>query len=117
MGGGVNTLASYVLYWVLLALLSPQGAYAISFVVGLILSYILNLRFVFRKRHSSSKMLMFLAVYLLVYVLGAGVLHVAIFYLGIPAGLAPLLSIICTLPVSFLLLRLLLADRTTSTKE
>lgn len=109
--GVLNTLSTLLLYWLLLALLSPQAAYAVSFAIGVILSYVLNLRFVFRERHSTKKVLLFPLVYLATYALGAGVLQVAIHRLSVPAAVAPLLSIVCTLPVSFLLIRWLLANR------
>lgn len=110
--GVLNTLLTLVLYWLLLILLSPQAAYAVSFAAGVTLSYALNLRFVFRKRHSTKKMLLFPLVYLTTYALGAGVLRLAIHRFDIHPGVAPLLSIVCTLPVSFLLIRWLLAERT-----
>ena len=116
-GGGANTLATYGLYWLLLLVMQPQGAYAVSFAAGVALSYVLNLRFVFRQRHSNSKMAMFPLVYLIVYALGAGVLHVAIRHFGVRAGLAPLLSIACTLPVSFVLTRWFLTDRSGSATD
>lgn len=117
MGGGANTLATYGFYWLLLLVLQPQGAYAMSFAAGVALSYVLNLRFVFRQRHSNKKMAMFPLVYLIIYALGAGVLHIAIRHLGVHAGVAPLLSIACTLPVSFILTRWFLTDRSGSATD
>jgi putative flippase GtrA len=111
ISGLLNTFATLVLYWLLLYLFSPHAAYAISFASGVALSYLLNLRFVFRERHSTRKMIIFPAVYLLTYAVGALALQLAIRYWGVAAGLAPLLSIACTVPISFLLLRWLLTDR------
>jgi len=111
ISGLLNTFATLVLYWLLLYLFSPHAAYAISFASGVALSYLLNLRFVFRERHSTRKMLIFPAVYLLTYAVGALVLQLAIRYWRVAAGLAPLLSVACTVPISFLLLRWLLTDR------
>lgn len=109
--GALNTLLTLALYWLLLRVMSAQAAYATSFIAGIALSYSLNLHFVFRERHSTRKMLLFPLAHLLIYALGACVLHVAIHRLGIPATVAPVLSIACTVPFSFLLLRRLLADR------
>lgn len=111
LGGGANTLATYGLYCLLLLLLSPQGAYAVSFAAGVILSYVLNLRFVFQAHHSFKKMALFPLIYLVVFVIGSTVLQVAIRYFSVRASLAPLLSIACTLPVSFLLTKWLLGTR------
>lgn len=108
--GAVNTGLTLVLYWLLLALMPAQAAYATSFAVGVAFSYALNLNFVFRGRHSTRKISLFPLIYLTTYVLGAGILHVAIYELGVPRGAAPLLSIACTLPFNFLLTRWLLDD-------
>lgn len=117
MGGGANTLATYGLYWLLLVIVAPQIAYAISFAIGVALSYVLNLRFVFRKRHSIKKMALFPLIYMIVYLVGAGALHIAIRYLEVHAGFAPLLSIASTLPISFLLTRWLLTDRSSTAAD
>lgn len=109
--GAVNTLLTLGLYWLLLLALPAQLSYALSFASGVVLSYALNLRYVFRERHSLCKMALFPLVYLFIYGLGAGVLHLATDRLSIHASLAPLLSIACTVPVSFVLIRWLLADR------
>lgn len=109
--GAFNTLLTLGLYWLLLFALPPQVSYAVSFGAGIVLSYVLNLRYVFRERHSMRKMALFPLIYLLIYGMGATVLHLAIHRVGIPAAVAPLLSIACTVPVSFVLIRWLLADR------
>lgn len=111
LSGTFNTFSTLALYWLLLYVLSPHAAYAVSFACGVALSYLLNLRFVFRQQHTTRKMLLFPLAYLLTYATGALVLQAAIRHLGIPANLAPLLSICCTVPVSFVLLRWLLTDR------
>lgn len=113
VSGGINTAATLLLYNVLLTWLSPRHAYAVSFAAGVIAAYVLNLRFVFRAGHSAGKLIAFPLVYLFVFFVGAGILDFSINHLNIDARVAPLVSIACTLPLSFLLTRWLLLSKPT----
>lgn len=108
LSGGLNTLATLCIYWALLPSMPAQAAYAISFAAGIGISYFLNLRFVFRSRHSFGKLIAFPFIYFATYLLGAVVLHIAIVQLSIPRTLAPVVSIAVTLPFNFVLIRLLM---------
>ncbi|AYZ68705.1 TPA: GtrA family protein [Stenotrophomonas maltophilia] len=108
VGGALNTGATLVLYWVLLRFIHYQAAYLVSYCAGIVLSYALNTRYVFRARHSWLKFAVFPLIYVVVYALGALTLKVAVGHLQVPPALGPLISIIVTLPVSFLLTRALL---------
>lgn len=111
VGGVLNTGATLLLYWALMRFVHYQIAYLASYCAGILLSYILNTRFVFGARHSWLKFILFPLVYLVTYAIGAVVLKLTVDHLGIPAGVAPLLSIAVTLPVSFLLTRIVLQLR------
>ncbi|MGH8032289.1 MAG: GtrA family protein [Luteimonas sp.] len=111
LGGGVNTLATLALYWLLLRLISPQAAYAISFVAGLGLSYALNTGFVFDAVRTWRNVLAFPLIYLCGYLAGALMLDVAVRRWHVDPYLAPLLSIAVSLPLTFVLMRLLLRPR------
>jgi len=108
VGGALNTGATLVLYWVLLRFMHYQAAYLISYCAGIVLSYALNTRYVFKARHSWLKFAAFPLIYAVVYVLGALTLKVTVGYFQVPAALGPIISIVVTLPVSFLLTRALL---------
>lgn len=108
VGGALNTGATLVLYWVLLRFIHYQAAYLISYCAGIVLSYALNTRYVFKARHSWLKFAVFPLIYLVVYALGALTLKVVVGYLQVPAAVGPIISIVVTLPVSFLLTRALL---------
>lgn len=107
-GGLANTALSYAVYWGLLGFLAYQYSYAISYVFGILTSYLINLKLVFSSRHTWRKFLLFPLIYLVVYVVGAMVLHFAVEIFHVYEGIAPLLSIAATLPLSFLLMRWLL---------
>ncbi|HIE4563170.1 TPA: GtrA family protein [Stenotrophomonas maltophilia] len=108
ISGGINTGATFALYWLLLLWLDYRFAYAISFICGIALSYVLSTRFVFRTSFSWAKVVMFPLVYLVTYAAGACVLDLSVRRLGVPAHLAPFVSICVTLPLTFLLSRFVL---------
>lgn len=106
--GAANTIATYAVY---LALLVPLGyglAYSIAFASGIALSYLLGTRFVFRVPGSLRRAMAFPLVYLAQYLAGLGVLHMAVSVIGIPQRLALLASIAVTVPLTFMLSRLVL---------
>jgi putative flippase GtrA len=110
-GGALNTGSTFVLYWLLLLIMDYRIAYAISFASGILLSYLINTRFVFRAQHSLRKLLLFPLVYLITYLAGAIVLHAAVSGFGINKTIAPLLSICATLPLSYVLTKLVLSAK------
>lgn len=109
-GGAVNTGSTFVLYWLLLLAIDYRIAYAISFVAGIAFSYLINTKFVFRTRSSVQKMILFPMVYLVTYLVGAVVLSFSVSRLGVPAAFAPFISICVTLPLTYVLSRLILRD-------
>lgn len=111
-GGIANTLATLLLYWALLTILPPHPAYATSFVAGIGLSYLVNTGFVFGARRSWGNLVAFPLVYLVGYGAGALVLELATARFGVDPRLAPLLSVAVTVPLTFVLMRLLLRPRT-----
>jgi putative flippase GtrA len=108
VGGALNTGATLLLYWLLMRFMHYQWAYLASYCAGILLSYVLNTRFVFRTSHNWLKLMLFPLVYLVTYAVGALVLTLAVNHLHVPASLGPLASIVATLPVSFLLTRMVL---------
>ncbi|MBB3813597.1 putative flippase GtrA [Xanthomonas arboricola] len=108
LGGALNTGLTLVLYWVLLRFMHYQWAYLASFCAGILLSYLINTRYVFRAEHSWLKFAAFPLIYLVTYALGALALKLSVGHLGVPAAVGPLISIVVTLPVSFILSKLLL---------
>ena len=105
--GASNTVFSYVIYLLLLKFLPYIVAYSIAYCAGIVLSYFLNVLFVFKKSVSLSTFLKFPVVYLIQYSLGALVL-----WLLVGAGISPNLAmigvIIVTIPVTFLASRFVL---------
>ncbi len=113
LAGGLNTGLTLVLYWLLINIISPQVAYILSYCIGIIFSYTLSTRFVFRVTHSASRALRFPFVYLAGYAVGAIVLQFSIAYLPQGALVGPLLSAAFSIPITFLLSRLIMRPGST----
>ncbi len=111
VGGGLNTLATLLVYWLLLRVLHPQWAYAASYAAGIGLGYLIHTGFVFRTRRGWRTLLPFPLVHAAGYLVGAAVLALATGPLGIDPRTAPLLAIAASLPLTFLLTRRLLRGR------
>lgn len=109
--GAINTGLTYLLYLGLMLFVSYQIAYAIAFVAGILIAYVLNTRYVFKVNQSVKKLLLFPLVYLIQYVCGAAMMHVWVAKLSINASVAPLLTTVTLLPLTYALTKIILKDR------
>ena len=116
-GGALNTGSTFVLYWLLLLVVEFRVAYAISFVAGILLSYVINTKFVFRTDYSLRKVILFPLVYLATYLAGAVVLDLSVSRFGVDPRIAPFISIYATLPLTYLLSKLVLAGARTPARR
>ncbi|HVF71508.1 MAG TPA: GtrA family protein [Chthoniobacterales bacterium] len=103
--GGANTGLTYLLYLALLRIASYPLAYSASFVAGIFLSYYLNARFVFKAPLRIRQALQYPAVYVVQYLLGLGLLYLLVERIRLSPALAPLLIVVLTIPVTFVLSR------------
>lgn len=111
MSGGVNTILTYALYLALIQALPYKLSYSISFIVGIILAYCLSRFFVFRVKSNLSTITLFPLIYLLQYLLGLAVVSFWGDVLHFHKAIAPLAAIVVTIPITFLLSRLLFLKR------
>jgi putative flippase GtrA len=109
--GMVNTGIGYGVIWLALPLIGYQPAYALGYVVGIVVAYLLNSRFVFRRPLSIGTAFRYPIVYLVQYGFGAIVLQVLVNRFGIAPRLATLFALVASVPVSFILNRMVLAIR------
>ena len=112
--GATNTLFSYLLYLLLLTFVSYLPAYSIAYCAGVLLSYFLNVLFVFKKRVSFATFLKFPLVYVVQYALGASILWLLVSKAGASPALAMIVVIVVTIPVTFFLSRLVFEPRSRS---
>ncbi|HEY2818053.1 MAG TPA: GtrA family protein [Casimicrobiaceae bacterium] len=111
IAGAVNTVISYTAYLLLLAILPYLIAYAISYVVGIAISYLLLTRFVFRTQRRLSTAVRFPLVYAVQYLMGSIVLALLVERWGVRASIAAIVAIVASIPVTFLLSRFVLRPK------
>jgi putative flippase GtrA len=99
--GGVNSAASYAVYWMLLHVAAYLYAYTIAYVFGLALSYVLNARLVFGRRLESKTAITFPLVYVVQYVLGMLLLPMLVQFAALSAPVAGAVTMVALAPVTF----------------
>ncbi|QXI21348.1 GtrA family protein [Pseudomonas iranensis] len=104
--GGLNTALTYILYLALLSFLPYIWSYSISYVCGIFLAFLLSRFFVFKEHQGLKSALLFPFVYLAQYILGVFIVWLWVKKLSLPDYLAPLAAIALTLPLTFVLSRL-----------
>jgi putative flippase GtrA len=109
--GVINTIASYLVYVLLVLFFDYQVSYATAFVFGIILSFILNTKYVFEVQQTVKKFILFPLVYIIQYLLGAFMMNFIIETLEFNKFFAPLIVTICLLPVSYLLSKKILKGK------
>jgi putative flippase GtrA len=98
----------FIIY-VCLLWLCPYGlAYTISYAAGIFISYWLNAKFVFQERLSIGHALQYPIVYLVQYLLGLSLLFLLVEVVHLSEIVSPLLVIVVTVPITFLLSRYLI---------
>jgi putative flippase GtrA len=105
VAGGVNTLASWLVYVALLQVATYRVAYAASFVFGVALSFLLNSWFVFGVPLRWRRLVPYPGVYLAQFAVGYAVVWLAVEKAGWPAWSGPLAALAFTIPVGFILTR------------
>ncbi|MDQ6621188.1 MAG: GtrA family protein [Pseudomonadota bacterium] len=104
--GAVNTAASYAMYFVLLQALPYLVAYTLAYASGIIFSYLLTARFVFRAPARWATALRFPLVYLAQYVIGSTTIYALVEHAGVTPWLAAVIAMLIVVPTTFLLARL-----------
>lgn len=109
--GVINTAASYIIYLLLLVVLSYSAAYTISYAAGIALAYYLNSRFVFGQPLHWKKAAGFPLIYGVQYLLGIAILVLMVEAFRINTAIAPLIVIACTVPFTFVVNRAFLKGK------
>ena len=111
VAGVLNTLVTLALYLGLLTVSPHAVAYTITFVAGVVISYLLNRSYVFRSAGGTSTMLLFPMVYVVQYLIGLVVVVAWVDLLGLPSQLASIAAVVVTLPITYALLRWVFVTR------
>lgn len=113
--GGLNTGLTYILYLVLLSFLPYMWSYSISYICGIVLAFVLSRFFVFKEHQGLKSALLFPLVYVAQYALGVVVVWLWVKKLQLPEYLAPLAAIALSLPMTYVLTKLVFVKRGTAT--
>lgn len=110
--GLVNTAVGYGVYLGLLRWTSYEIAYAAAYVIGIVVAYVLNSLFVFHSPIGLRTALRYPFVYLAQYLFGAGLLYATVSWFDFDRRWAALVALALSVPLSFLLNRIALSQRT-----
>jgi putative flippase GtrA len=111
ISGGVNTVTTYAVYLALLQVTGYKLAYSIAYVFGIVLSFVINRFFVFQTHRGWRSMLLFPLVYLAQYVVSLGVVWAWVECFHLMKELAPLVAVVITIPLTFVLSRFVFGRR------
>ncbi|AZZ79365.1 hypothetical protein CCX46_21190 [Pseudomonas sp. RU47] len=107
ISGGFNTAITYAIYLMLLMFFPYKTSYTVSFVSGIVIAYSLNRYFVFKKETGIKSKFLFPFIYAIQYFFGLAIVWLSVEHLGIPETIAPIISICLTIPVTYLLSKIL----------
>jgi len=108
IGGGLNTAISYLAYLFFLLFVGYQVAYALSWMLGLLVIVIFYPSKVFvGSKNSWKKKVVLVGQYVLVFFCGLQCLSLLVVHIGVSAPLAALFTMAFTTLLNFLLMRYL----------
>ncbi|QYK69594.1 GtrA family protein [Paenibacillus sp. S02] len=108
ISGGLNTLATYAIYLALIGFVDYKISYSISYVCGIVLSFLLNALFVFKQKVSLMSFIKYPIVYIVQYLISLLMLFTLVRIFHIPEIIVPLIVTIVTIPITFVLSRLII---------
>ena len=103
IAGALNTLFTYIIYIALLLLIDYISAYTISFVLGIIFSFIINAKYVFKVSIYKKTMLLYPIIYFVQYSLSVNLLIIFVEKFGFSKALSPIIVVFILLPITYIL--------------
>jgi len=111
VSGVFNTAVTYGLYLILIMFLSYPFSYTIAYLAGILIAYLLNRFFVFKSHQGFISVLLLPIIYAVQYCMGLIVLWCWIEVLLLNEKIAPLVAVVITLPITFLLSKMVFSKR------
>jgi len=111
ISGGFNTAITYGVYLLLLSYIPYSISYTISYLFGILIAYVLNRYFVFNSHRGLKSAVLLPLIYLLQYGLNLLILWYWVEKLGFEVRLAPIATIIVTIPLTYALSKLVFLKR------
>ena len=106
--GAVNTGFTLLLFEGLRRLVPYLLAYSVAYVTGIVISYILNASFVFRRRKTIKTAALFPLVYAAQYLLGVVLMWLLVEHAGFAPTVSIIVVIVVSIPLTFVLSRAVL---------
>jgi putative flippase GtrA len=115
--GGINTAITYTIYLILLQVLNYQVSYTIAYVTGIVIAFLLNRVFVFKTHQGWKSILFYPLVYVFQYLFGILVLWLVVSHIGLDVKFGPLVVVILSIPLTYLLSRLIFVGHKSKTND
>ncbi|MBD8519551.1 GtrA family protein [Lysinibacillus fusiformis] len=106
--GGFNTVATYCVYLTLLSYIGYNFAYVISYISGIVISFLLNAKYVFNVKLTFKKAIGYPIVYIVQYIINVIVLNLLVKNNIVNEVMAPILVIVISIPLTFILSKYIL---------
>jgi putative flippase GtrA len=109
--GVVNTGITYLIYLLLTFFTHYQIAYLISYILGIVLAYLLNQFLVFRGKSTFKKFFQYPFIYIAQYTIGSFLLYIFVKLFFFPEKIAPLTVSIILIPITYTMNKIVLLKR------
>ena len=103
IAGSINTVFTYLIYLAALQWFGYVTAFTLSFLGGVIFSFVIYSQFVFKSPFVLKKIFQYPLIYVFQYMSGLILLIVLIKYIGIDKSIAPIINVIILTPITFIL--------------
>jgi putative flippase GtrA len=113
--GVINTVVTGAIFLALSTVVAPALAYTVAFAAGVIFALVVTPRFVFSERTAPSRRAIYGAWYLVVYLVGLGVVYVVHDVLGLDGWIIVAISVPTTAVLGFIGARRLFQGKGSST--
>lgn len=106
--GSINTAASWAVYLLVLQFAPYTVAYTCAYLFGIVFTYYLSTRWVFKVEMSWKTFLQFPLIYVIRYAVDLTLIIVGVKVLGLWEEIAPIAALVISMPLGFVLSRWLL---------
>jgi putative flippase GtrA len=107
VAGGANTVFTYLIYYGLVRFFEYRVAYTISFVVGLLFGYLINVFWVFKEKPAVKSAAAYPLAVVSQYFVGIGLLSILVELGGVGKKVAPIFVATIMFPIMYLIMRLI----------
>lgn len=103
ISGAVTTAVTYLLYLILINYIDYKVTYIITYMIGIILSFFLNGKIVFKSKLTVKKFFLYPLIYIVQFAIGMVLLILLVDYLSVDKRIAPLVIVFITFPLTFIM--------------